>query len=300
MTPLRRRPLAGIAALAAAAALAGCGGGGSDSLGADEFREQADAICADSDERIATLTEPTAADQILPFLQAGLPIQADELERFGDLEPPEELRAGAGEIQELNQQRQDLIQQAADRIEGGEDPEAVIAEVNPEIDALQAQARGTAGELGLAVCGRSSDEPATTAPATAGTAPEAPAAPPSETGETGQFVTDVRAAASALQAFGTLLQGTTSLEDLRSKVPEAREQLDAFDAAIDDLRAYSLEAPALENQRSGLAATGPAVGDVLRRFVDAAEAGDTEAVQSLVPEVTQAISDFQQAATATP
>ena len=97
-----------------------------------------------------------------------------------------------------------------------------------------------------------------------------------------------------------MLQGTTSLDDLRAKVPEARSQLDSFDAAIAQLDGYTLDNARLETQRSGLAETGPRVGSVLRRFLDAANTGDTEAVQALVPEVTKAITDFQEAATTTP
>jgi hypothetical protein len=135
--PAGRRLLAGLAVLGVVALVAGCGGGGSDSLSADEFREQADAICADADERLETLTQPTAADQFLPFLQAGLPIQAEELGRIAQLDPPDELQAAFDEAGELNAQRQELIQQAADRIEAGEDPVAVITEVRPELMRLQ-------------------------------------------------------------------------------------------------------------------------------------------------------------------
>jgi hypothetical protein len=130
----------------------------------------------------------------------------------------------------------------------------------------------------------------TTAPATSGTAP------PGE-GDPQQYVADVREAANALLAFGSTLQGTTSLDDLRAKVPEARAQIDEFQAAISKLNAYRLDNATLEGQRAALSETGPRVAVVLRRFVAAAETGETEAVQALVPEVTQAISDFQDAAT---
>lgn len=300
----RRRTLAGVAALGAAALIAGCGGGGSDALSGDEFRERADAICADADERLDTLTEPSTGDEVLPFLQAGLPIADEELQRLGELEAPDDLQATLDEAQDLNQQRQDLIQQAADRIEGGEDPQAVVGEVDPELERLREEARAKARELGLTVCGTdSADAGSTTAPEAtapdAGAATTAPTAPQAG-GENAGYVADVREAASALQGFGTVLQGTTSLDDLRAKVPEARSQLDSFDAAIAQLDGYTLENARLEAQRSGLAETGPRVGSVLRRFLDAANTGDTEAVQALVPEVTKAITDFQEAATTTP
>jgi hypothetical protein len=294
---VHRRPLVALAALGAAALVAGCGGGDS-TLSADEFRERADAVCADAGERLDALTEPTAGEEVLPYLETGLPIQAEELERIRELEPPDELQAAFDEALELNQQRQDLIRQAADRIEGGEDPQAVIAEVGPELERLQAEARAKARELGLAVCGADDDASgATTAPQATDTAPATSGAAPAGQGNNEQYVADVQAAADALRSFGSILQGTTSLDDLRARVPEARAQLDEFDAAIAKLDSYRLDNATLEEQRAGLSETGPRVTQVLRRFVAAAESGDPEAVQGLVPEVTQAISDFQDAAT---
>jgi hypothetical protein len=116
-------------------------------------------------------------------------------------------------------------------------------------------------------------------------------------GQATEYVDDVQAAAAALQGFGTTLQGTTSLEGLEAKVPEAEAKLDEFDAAIAELEGYTLDDATLEAQRQRLAATGPEVSDVLRRFVDAAASGDTEAVATLVPEVQQVITEFGQAAT---
>jgi hypothetical protein len=148
------------------------------------------------------------------------------------------------------------------------------------------------------VCGSDSEEEptataptTTTAPATtgAGTAPAS--------GDAAAYAADVQEAASALQEFGTILQGSTGLADLRAKIPDAQAALDTFDAAIADLDGYTLTTPRLEEQRSGLADTGPAVSDVLRRFLDAADQGDLAAVQELVPEVTQTIGRFQAAAT---
>jgi hypothetical protein len=297
VTLVRRRPLAGLAVLGAAALIAGCGGG-SDSLSADEFREQADAICAEGDEATDALTAPTTPDQVLPFLRTGLPITDEQRERIAALDPPDELQATFDEAQELNQQRRDLVQQAVDRIEAGEDPEAVLRELDPQLDQLQAEARAKARELGLAVCGADEDDEGAT---TAGTTRTAPA-PTTGTaggagGTTAEYLEDVGAAVGSLQAFSSLLQGTTSLADLQSKVPEARAELDSFDAAVAELESYSFDNATLEAQRAQLAATGPEVADQLRRFLTAAESGDAEAIQQVLPGVTQALTEFQDAAT---
>jgi hypothetical protein len=300
--PPVRRPLAGLAAIGAAALIAGCGGG-SDSSGADDFRAQADEICADANERIDGLTAPGPPAEVLPYLRAGLPIQAEELERIRALDPPEDLQADFDEATDLLQQRQDAIQQAADRIEAGEDPEAVIRDVGPEITRLRDEARVKADELGLTVCGAGDDATAT---ATAATTPTAPATTAATTsagaataagGETARYVQDVGAAVAALRSFSQLLQGTGSLEDLQARIPQARGELDAFDEAVRKLGDYSFDNATLEAQRDQLAASGPQVSEQPRRFLAAAEQGDAEAIQAVLPDVTQALTDFQEAAT---
>ena len=309
MSLVRSRPLAALAVLGAAAAIAGCGGGDDDSgaLSAEEFRQQADAICADANTRIDALDEPTGADQVLGFLQSGLTVQKEQLEKLKALQPPDDLAGTFTEATDLLDQQTAAIQGATDRIAGGEDPEAVIGEVDSEIDNLSEQADAKAKELGLEVCGtEDTGTDGTDTTATVGTAP-APAttAPPATgttsgsatTGDTAGYVEDVQAAAGALTTFGTALQSTTSLDDLKAKVPDATQALDEFDQAIGELDTYTHSDGTHDGQRAGLVRTGPRVSDVLRRFLDAAQEGDVAAVQALVPEVTTAITEFQQAAT---
>jgi hypothetical protein len=306
MSLVRSRPLAALAVLGAAAAIAGCGGGDDDSgaLSAEEFRSQADAICADANTRLDALDEPTGADQVLGFLQSGLTVQKEQLEKLKALQPPDDLAGTFNEATDLLDQQTAAIQGAADRIAGGEDAETVIGEVDSKIDSINEQADAKAKELGLEVCGTEdsgTDTTATvaTAPALTTTAPPATdtTAGPTATGDTAGYVEDVQAAAGALTTFGTALQSTTSLDDLKAKVPEATQALDEFDQAIAKLDTYTLSDDTLDNQRAGLVRTGPKVSDVLRRFLDAAQKGDVAAVQALVPEVTSTITEFQQAAT---
>ena len=300
MPPLRRA-LAGLAAVGAVALIAGCGGG-SDSSSADDFRRQADEICADANARIDTLTEPGPPAAVLPYLHEGLPILAEELERIREIDPPDDLQADFDEATDLLQQRQDAIQQAADRIEAGEDPEAVIRDAGPEIQRLRDEARVKARELGLSVCG-ADDAAAGAAGATTPTAPATTAgtatggAATAATGETAQYVEDVGAAVTSLRTFSELLQGTSSLEELQQRIPQAQAELDSFDEAVGRLDDYTFDNATLEAQRDQLAASGPQVSAQLRRFLTAAESGDAEAIQAVLPDVTQALTEFQQAAT---
>jgi len=305
MSLVRTRPFAGLATLGAVAFIAGCGGGGSDTLSADEFRQQADAICAEANTRIDALTEPSASDQILGFFQSALTIQQEQIQKLKDLEPPDDLAPTFDEATGLLDQQVTKITGAIDDMEAGQDPATVVAAAQTEFDALSDQADAKAKELGLTVCGTEDTAADTGTTGTTTTAPSTETTPPATgttastgpVGEASAYLADVQAAAAALTEFGDTLQSTTSLDDLKANVPEAKAALDTFDEEIAKLGTYTLDDDQLDQQRARLAETGPKVSDVLRRFLDAAADADIAAVQRLLPEVTSTITEFQAAAT---
>jgi len=106
MKSIRRRSIA--AALAAASILvaAGCGGSKTSdkpvtqttaALSADQFRQQADAICADIDTKVDALGEPTSEADIVSYLEKGLAVQNEQLTRLRALTPPADLKAAYDE-----------------------------------------------------------------------------------------------------------------------------------------------------------------------------------------------------------
>lgn len=308
-----RRPLAGLAIVGAVALIAGCGGGSDDRLSLDDFRTQADAVCADANRLTDAIEAPTSNDGVLPALEATQAATDPSIEKLKDITPPEDLQSKWDEAITLQEQQSAALQSAIDRIKAGEDPSAVLNELGSEATSRRDRLRALAGELGLTVCGAEDDDTTTTttttdtAPTTASTPTETtPSTVSTETtvsipttgdASVDQYVKDAQEAAGALTAFGTLLQGVTSVDDLKSKAPEAQESLDDFDAAIAKLDGYTLDNATLEKQRAGLVEEGPKVSDVLRRFVDAASSGDMSAVQALLPEVMTALQNFSSAAT---
>ncbi len=69
--------LGAVVALAAVALAAGCGGGGDgggDRLTAEEFVQQADAICADANEQIDALGEPQSMEELATMAAEALSI----------------------------------------------------------------------------------------------------------------------------------------------------------------------------------------------------------------------------------
>lgn len=317
MTRAFRRSAAGLLAVGAVAFAAACGGGDdSSALSADELRTQADAICADINSANNGLSNPTSEAEALPFLKSTRENNAEGLTRLKELRPPEELADDWSRALTLQEELSGILDDAIARIEGGESAETVMGEVGSSAEAKSNELDEIASRLGLKVCGDGDggEEPTTTATtatdttATTLTEPTTTAAPatteattteatPSAGGEVGQYLEDAQAAAGALTSFGQLLQSVTNPDQLRAKASEAQETLSEFDAAIARMDGYTLENAQLERQRSGLVEEGPKVSDVLRRFVDAASNGDASAVQSLLPEVMQALQAFSRAAT---
>jgi hypothetical protein len=142
---------------------------------------------------------------------------------------------------------------------------------------------------------------ATTTTSTTGsatsTAPSTSTNATAEVADPSRFRSDALAAASSLQAVGTALQSTSSLDDLKAKLSGLRGSLDRFDQAIGRMAGYTLADATLEQQRSGLARTGPRVSRLIRRFIDAAQRADLAKVRSLAPQIASALQDFATAAT---
>ena len=294
MPPVLRRPLAGIAALGAAALIAGCGGG-SGSLSADEFRGAGRRHLR---RRRRAPRDPHRAHggrRDPPFLRAGLPIQAEELGRIEELGSADELQA-ASTSGGAEPAAPELIQQAADRIEAGEDPQAVIAEVTPEIERLAGGAGegARAGPHGLRPRGRRGVSTAGGATATAPT--DATTGTTGARGETAQYLEDVGAAVASLRASPASSRARRASRTCRPGSPSrGRARL---------LRRRGRRARGLQlRQRHARGAARrarrvrPRVSDQLRRFLTAAESGDAEAIQAVLPGVTQALTEFQDAAT---
>ena len=309
-----RRSAAGLAVVGAVALIAGCGGGSDDALSADEFRAQADAICADTSRETDALPAPVSPDDLLQYLKDGQAASGAGLEKLKELKPPSDLEGDWQKILDLHDQRTEAIDAAIARIEGGESPQAVVSDINDDITAKNDEKDALAQGIGLVECGADDEDGTDTTTSTDTTPTDTTATETTSTDTTestdtstdipatgdaqvDQYVTDAKAAAGALTEFGQLLQAVTSPADLKAKAPEAQQSLDEFDEAIAKLDGYTLDNATLEKQRAGLVREGPAVSDVLRRFVDAAAAGDEQAVQSLLPEVMTALQNFSSAAT---
>lgn len=73
-----------------AVAVAGCGG--DDRLTREELIEEADATCAEYDQRIEELEEPESLSDIEGYLEEVRPIVEEGTDQLAELDPPEELQ----------------------------------------------------------------------------------------------------------------------------------------------------------------------------------------------------------------
>ena len=110
---MRALPLAALLALAVLA-----GGCGDDGTSAEDYRAQANAICADAKQQAGELPPPAGdtAEAVAEYAGARAPIVREELEALGELDPPDELADGHEQLlrhTELEAQALENLEQAA-------------------------------------------------------------------------------------------------------------------------------------------------------------------------------------------
>ena len=143
-----------LAALAAfsAAVLAACGGGdgSGERLSEEEFREQANAICADYNEQIADLGTPTSPADIPDYVERGIPIIEEGIAKLRELNPPEEL---ADDYDRMLDETEKAIPAARQLSEAAADQDAeAVQEAISLGQEADAESDRVARELGLDEC----------------------------------------------------------------------------------------------------------------------------------------------------
>jgi hypothetical protein len=143
---MRGALVTGSALVLAAALAAGCSNGEED----DSFTAQADAICADYDERIAAVSSPANLGDLADSAGQIADLIAEGTDALRELEPPASLAGPYAEWLDLNDEAVDNARRIATAAEAGDRVRvadlAVLAEEN------EAAADELAEELGLREC----------------------------------------------------------------------------------------------------------------------------------------------------
>jgi hypothetical protein len=158
---LRTRLKAALLTVAASAALAGAGcggdgGGSGEQLSAAEFREQADAICAEYDQKIQDLGEPESLEDLTAFIGRAIPIIEEGFNKLDELQPPEELEADWDRAMEVNAENLQLTKDLQAAAEAGN--EQRVQEILAQASQNEEQTDRLARDLGLERCGEEGSE----------------------------------------------------------------------------------------------------------------------------------------------
>jgi hypothetical protein len=145
----------GIAAIGAVAVfIAACGGGGgSQALSAEEFRQQADAICKDYEGQIKDLGSPSSLDELPAFVDKVIPIIEEGNAKLADLEPPDELAEDWGRAMELQNENLDVAHDLQDAIH--DQDTARVQQDLTKLNATDQQSNEIARKIGLEDCAQS-------------------------------------------------------------------------------------------------------------------------------------------------
>jgi hypothetical protein len=132
---------------------AGCGGdGGNGELTAEEFRQQADAICAEFEGKLDALEQPSSPDDLKRFVNEAVPIIEEGTQQLNDLEPPEEFRDEWTRVVEINSENLDTIREVQAALEDDDVEEA--QRLLQETSGNEEEADRLAREIGLTKCGQ--------------------------------------------------------------------------------------------------------------------------------------------------
>ena len=139
------------AALGIAFVLAACGGGEGDELTAEEFRQQADSICADYEGRLDELGAPSSPEDLQRYVDEAVPIFEEGTTELEDLNPPGELEDDWNRVMEINQEQLENVRELQEAAEEGD--QARLGELLAEADQARLESDRLASELGLQECG---------------------------------------------------------------------------------------------------------------------------------------------------
>jgi hypothetical protein len=132
---------------------AGCGGdGGNGALTAEQFRQQADAICAEFEAKLDAVEQPTSPDDIERFVDEAVPIIEEGTQKLSDLEPPEEFRDEWTRVVEINAENLETIKKVQAALQDGnlEESQQLLREAGGNEEEADRLAR----DIGLTKCGQ--------------------------------------------------------------------------------------------------------------------------------------------------
>jgi hypothetical protein len=148
----------GVAALAGALTLllAACGGGSGQEqrLSADQFRQQADAICRQYEDKINALGSPSSLADLGDFVDKVVPIIEEGNDKLAGLQPPEELAGDWNRAMDLQDQNLGVAKDLQEAIHDRDTTK--VQELLSKLEETDAQSNQIARNMGLEECAQTS------------------------------------------------------------------------------------------------------------------------------------------------
>jgi hypothetical protein len=147
-----------VAALAGALTLllAACGGGSGEEqrLTADQFRQQADAICRQYEDKINALGSPSSLAGLGDFVDKVVPIIEEGNNKLAALQPPEELAGDWNRAMDLQDQNLGVAKDLQEAIHDRDTTK--VQELLSTLEETDAQSNQIARNMGLEECAQTS------------------------------------------------------------------------------------------------------------------------------------------------
>ena len=147
---MRRLPLV----LALSVTLAACGG--DDALSAKEYRAEAKSICEDATKATRAVEAPTRTtnEAVASYFQRLITVTKRSSDRFGELEPPEELKAKHDAALKANKAGIEEVERLIAELERGGDARALLQNAQTRLQDLSRRSDEAARALGVPQCAR--------------------------------------------------------------------------------------------------------------------------------------------------
>ena len=140
--------------LALSTSLVACGG--DDALSPEEYRAEAKAICEDAAKATRAVKAPTRTtnEAVASYFKRLIAVTKRSSERFGELEPAEELEARHEAVLEANEAGIEEVERLIADLERGGDARAVLQNAQTRLEDLSRRSDEAARALGVPQCAR--------------------------------------------------------------------------------------------------------------------------------------------------
>lgn len=126
----------------------GVGACGGEDLSSDEYRTQANQLCAIAEQEAAQAPPPQSPEELGPSLESALELGMEQQEKFERLEPPSELADQHEEAVEQGDEQIETFEGFIDELEDSDDPAETFVDRIPALNEQIERSNALAEQIG--------------------------------------------------------------------------------------------------------------------------------------------------------